>query len=169
MDLKRQLMELIDNMPPHEGKTFEEALVDHLIANRIVINDGTNVISLPCPVGTTLYRIGSTTRACSYHHNTRDNLYYCVNDTFGVCKHICDGKCDAHTEYNIHIIQNANAQVILSNAPLLGTRVFLDKEEAEKELEKKRVEAHDAMLRDAVTLPNSYEGYRDYWDEDDEE
>lgn len=36
MDLKRHLMELIDNMPPHEGKSFEEALADHLIANGVV-------------------------------------------------------------------------------------------------------------------------------------
>lgn len=32
-NLKRELMELIDSLPPHEGKTFEEALADHLLAN----------------------------------------------------------------------------------------------------------------------------------------
>ena len=37
MDVKRQLMELIDNMPPHEGMTFEEALAEHLIANGVTV------------------------------------------------------------------------------------------------------------------------------------
>ena len=35
MDQKRKLMELIDNMPPHEGKSFEEALAEHLLANGV--------------------------------------------------------------------------------------------------------------------------------------
>lgn len=37
MDIKRQLMELIDNLPPHEGKTFEEALTEHLIAHGVAV------------------------------------------------------------------------------------------------------------------------------------
>lgn len=32
-NLKKELMELIDSLPPHEGKTFEEALADHLLTN----------------------------------------------------------------------------------------------------------------------------------------
>lgn len=31
--LKKELMELIVSLPPHEGETFEEALADHLLAN----------------------------------------------------------------------------------------------------------------------------------------
>lgn len=31
--LKLRFVELIDTMPPHEGKTFEEALADWLIQN----------------------------------------------------------------------------------------------------------------------------------------
>lgn len=35
--MKKRLMELIDNLPPHEGKTFAEALAEHLIANDVTI------------------------------------------------------------------------------------------------------------------------------------
>ena len=34
---KKKLMELIDSLPLHEGKSFEEALADHLIANGVDI------------------------------------------------------------------------------------------------------------------------------------
>lgn len=34
---KTELMELIASLPPHEGNTFEEALVDHLIASGVII------------------------------------------------------------------------------------------------------------------------------------
>lgn len=34
---REKLMKLIDELPPHEGKTFEEALADHLIANGVEI------------------------------------------------------------------------------------------------------------------------------------
>ena len=34
---REKLMKLIDELPPHEGKTFEEALANHLIANGVEI------------------------------------------------------------------------------------------------------------------------------------
>lgn len=34
---RAKLMILIDNLPPHEGKTFAEALADHLIANGVTV------------------------------------------------------------------------------------------------------------------------------------
>jgi hypothetical protein len=55
------------------------------------------LVKLPCSIGSTLYRIDSQTRPCSYHHNTRDNMYYCITDY--KCRHICDGKCDAGVNY----------------------------------------------------------------------
>lgn len=35
--MREKLMKLIDELPPHEGKTFEEALADHLIANGVTL------------------------------------------------------------------------------------------------------------------------------------
>lgn len=32
---REKLKKLIDELPPHEGKTFEEALADHLIENGV--------------------------------------------------------------------------------------------------------------------------------------
>ena len=34
---KRKLMELISTVLPHEGKTYEEALADHMIANGVTV------------------------------------------------------------------------------------------------------------------------------------
>lgn len=34
---KNELTDLIDGLPPHDGKTFAEALADHLIASGVVI------------------------------------------------------------------------------------------------------------------------------------
>ena len=39
MDDMEKLVELIDNMLPHEGKTFEEALADHLISNGVTVQE----------------------------------------------------------------------------------------------------------------------------------
>lgn len=39
MNIREKLVELIDNMLPHEGKTFEEALADHLIANGVTVQE----------------------------------------------------------------------------------------------------------------------------------
>lgn len=39
MDVREKLVELIDNMLPHEGKTFEEALTDHLISNGVTVQE----------------------------------------------------------------------------------------------------------------------------------
>lgn len=126
------------------------------------------LVRLPCPVGATMYRIDSRTRACSYHYNTRDNMYYCINDY--KCRHICDGKCDAGVDYNIHSINNADAQAILGNSSLIGTRVFLDKEEAEKELLKKREEERRIMLKVAQKLDWQYKAYYcDYLNDTTEE
>ena len=139
----------------------------YLIQNGVQLHGNPNTISLPCPVGTTLYRIDSRERACSYHHNHRSNMYYCVNDYR--CKHLCDGLCDDRFEYEIYTIENASAMAILGNAPYFGTRVFTDKEEAEKELEKKRAEEIERMRRAALDLSASYEGYREHWEDECEE
>ena len=97
-----------------------------------------HVVPVPCPVGTTLYRIDYMTKACSYHLNTRSNEYACINDI--QCPHLFDGKCDEHIEYSLTVIENANAQVILGNEHLFGTRVFTDEAEARKVLEEKQAE-----------------------------
>ena len=103
----------------------------YLIKNGVQLHNNPNTISLPCPVGTTLYRIDKYSKACSYHHEHRDNLYYCVNDW--KCRHLCDGMCDAGFEYKLYAIENADAMTILGNAELFGTdRLFLDEEEAQK-------------------------------------
>ena len=39
MNVREKLVELIDNMLPHEGKTFEEALTDHLISNGVTVQE----------------------------------------------------------------------------------------------------------------------------------
>lgn len=38
-EIRERLVELIDELPPHEGKTFEEALADHLIANGVTLQE----------------------------------------------------------------------------------------------------------------------------------
>ena len=43
MDVREKLVELIDNMLPHEGKTFEEALADHLISNGVTVQEWISV------------------------------------------------------------------------------------------------------------------------------
>lgn len=115
------------------------------------------LVRLPCPIGTTLYRIDSRTRACSYHHNTRDNMYYCVEDY--KCRHICDGKCDAGVDYNIYAMHNASATTILSNKEWIGTRVFLNSEDAEIELAKKQDEEHRITLKVSKEFNHPYKAY----------
>ena len=140
----------------------------YLVNHGVRFNDNPNTISLPCPVGTTLYRIDKHSKACSYHHEHRDNLYYCVNDW--KCRHLCDGLCDAGLEYTIVPIRNASAMAILGNAELFGTdRLFLDKEEAEKELAKKQAEEIELRKKRGRELPASYEGYRECWDDECED
>ena len=39
MTVRAKMVELIDNMLPHEGKTFEEALADHLISNGVMVQE----------------------------------------------------------------------------------------------------------------------------------
>ena len=127
------------------------------------------LIKLPCPLGTTLYRIDSHTRACSYYHNTRDNMYYCINDY--KCRHLCDGKCNAGIDYTICTINNATAMAILGNESLIGTRVFLDKESAEKELAKKKEAEQQLMLKASRDFDHPYKAYYcDYlYEKDDDE
>ena len=43
MDVREKLVELIDNMLPHEGKTFEEALADHLISSGVTVQEWISV------------------------------------------------------------------------------------------------------------------------------
>ena len=43
MGVREKLVELIDNMLPHEGKTFEEALADHLISNGVTMQEWVSV------------------------------------------------------------------------------------------------------------------------------
>lgn len=142
-------------------------IAEYLAKQNVVVKDNKTIIELPCPIGTTLYRIDQYERACSYHHEHRNNLYYCVNDW--KCKHLCDGTCNAGIDYQLYTINNANAMTILGNASLFGTRVFLDKEEAERELEKKRAEEKELMVKRGKELPPSYEGYREYWDDECED
>ena len=78
--------------------------------------------------------------------------------------------CDSGVDYKLYKIENASAQVILGNAQLFGTdQLFLDKEEAEKELAKKQAEEIELRKKRGKELPPSYEGYREYWDEECEE
>lgn len=51
-----------------------------------------------------------------------------------------DGTIVEHIEYSLTVIKNANAQVILGNEHLFGTRVFTDETEAHRVLEEKRAE-----------------------------
>lgn len=169
-----RLEELIDeailSVDDNFGIPNATQMAKYLSDRGVVIKDDKTIVELPCPIGSTLYRIDPYERSCSFHHNHRNNLYYCINDY--KCRHLCDGKCDDRIEYKIYTIENASAMAILGNAHLFGTRVFLDKEDAERELEKKNAEACEEMLKEAVRLPRSYEGYRDYWDdefEDEEE
>ena len=37
--MREELMKLIDELPPHEGKTFEAAFADHLIANGVMVRE----------------------------------------------------------------------------------------------------------------------------------
>lgn len=126
------------------------------------------LVRLPCPIGSTLYRIDSKTRFCSYHHNTRDNMYYCIEDYR--CKHICDGKCNAGIDYHIYEIHNADAKVILGNKDYIGTRVFLTKEEAERELTKKQEKERYFMAKASQEFDHPYAAYYcDYLNNDDDE
>ena len=70
---------------------------------------------------------------------------------------------------NVGSIENADAMAILGNAPYFGTRVFIDKEEAERELAKKRAEEAELMVKRGKELPPSYEGYRECWEDECEE
>ncbi len=45
--MKQTLMELISTMLPHEGKTFEEALAEHMIANGVTVQRWIPASELP--------------------------------------------------------------------------------------------------------------------------
>lgn len=128
--MRKKLMKLIDELPPHEGKTFEEALADHLIANGAFL--------LPCSYGKTIYAVGS------------GKIVECETDeiSFGVCGLMylvnfdCDSDCDGcpfnswkqdHSgewscdgEYNQAAVKGCD----------FGKTVFLTREEAEAALAK---------------------------------
>ena len=161
------------------AKQMAEYLANH---NVVIANEriptfvepavGDTVIKLPVPVGTTFYRIDNHSKACSYHHEHRENnLYYCVNDW--KCKHLCDGLCDAGREYKVFTIRNASAQVILSNASLFGTnKLFLDEKDANREAARLNAEEVELRKKRGLELPSYYEGYRENWEdecEDDED
>ena len=92
-----------------------------------------HVVEVPCPVGSTLYRIDHQRESCSFHHNNRLNEYACLNEI--KCPHLCDGKCDEYVKFYMTVIENADAQTILGNQKLFGKRVFTDKDQAQKVLE----------------------------------
>lgn len=137
--------------------------------NCIFFQDKNCTVFLPCPVGTTLYRIDSDRKSCSYHLNTRDNLYYCINDTFGVCRHLYDGKCDAKLTYKLYTMANCDAITILGNAKWLGTRVFTDKDEAERVLAEMQKKEDENWAKESRTLPHAYRYYEGYFDGEEDE
>jgi hypothetical protein len=168
----------------HLTKLINDAMVDarftseqykpariaaYLIKNGVQLHNNPNTISLPRPIGTTLYRIDRYSKTCSYHHENREcNLYYCVNDW--KCRHLCAGMCDAGFEYKLYTIKNADAMTILGNAELFGTdRLFFDKEDAEQALAKKQAEEIELRKQRGKELMPSYEGYREYWDDECED
>lgn len=97
-----------------------DILTDYLLANGVIV--------LPCKVGSTIYRIDEMSKHCSHEGEYYDE-YYCRK-----CRHLLNGDCDSRKEPYIKEIKNANAQTILGNEHLIGTRVFLTREEAEKAL-----------------------------------
>lgn len=86
------------------------------------------VITLPCPIGTNLYRIDSRYKTCSFK-NTHKDEWYCSNVLN------CNEECDSRKEYYIYEIKNADAMTILGNAKYFDIRVFTSREEAGKKLE----------------------------------
>lgn len=105
MNVKRRLMELIDFMPHHEGKTFEDALADHLVANKVTV--------LPCNVGDTVYIIVGGLR---------------------ICEHIVDSVCITEYFVQVDTSGSlwGNHRTVYGDS--FGKTVFLTKEEAEKAL-----------------------------------
>ena len=131
--MRDRLIELLKS--PHKAEQlrqtgvdigkYEDDCVEAMIADFLLAN---GVIVLPCKVGSTLYRIDEMSKQCSYENEHYDE-FYCRN-----CRIRLNGDCDARKEPYIFVIQNANAQAILGNQHLIGTRVFLTREEAEKAL-----------------------------------
>lgn len=172
--LEKLIDEAIENVDDNFGMPNAHQMAKYLSARNVIVVDsalnttdpsvGDTVIHLPVPIGTTLYRIDVWQKKCSYHHEHRSNLYYCVNDW--KCKHLCDGLCDAGKEYKLFVMENADAKVILANADLFGTnRLFLDKDEADREISRLNAEEKELMKKRGVELPSHYEGLRDGWDE----
>ena len=120
--MRDRLKELIKDSSHYvcDDELLLDRITDHLLANGVIV--------LPCRVGSTLYRIDEISKQCSYENEHYDE-FYCRN-----CRIRLNGDCDARKEPYIFVIQNANAQAILGNQHLIGTRVFLTKEEAEKAL-----------------------------------
>lgn len=98
-----------------------EFFADRLLANGVIVP--------PCKVGSTIYRIDYREQRCSRENESYDE-YYCRE-----CPHLELGYCDYRRELPyIYVIKDANAQAILGNQHLFGTRAFLTREEAEKAL-----------------------------------
>lgn len=97
-----------------------EECADYMLANGVIV--------LPCKVGSTIYRIDEMSKQCSYENEHYDE-FYCRN-----CRIRLNGDCDARKEPYIFVIRNANAQTILGNEHLIGTRAFFTREDAEKAL-----------------------------------
>lgn len=124
--MRDRLIELIDGSGdkvlsiPYIGSDGAAALADHLLAEGVIV--------LPCKVGSTIYRIDTIEFQCTHEGSFYDE-YYC-----GGCRHLMNGDCDARKKPYIYEIKNANAQTILGNEHLIGTRAFLTREEAERAL-----------------------------------
>ena len=181
--LESLIDEAILNVDDNFGMPNAKQMAEYLAERNVIVANastpafvepavGDTIVHLPVPVGTTFYRIDSYSKACSYHHEHRENnLYYCVNDW--KCRHLCDGLCDAGKEYKVYPIRNASAQVILGNASLFGTnKLFLDEEEANREAARLNAEEVELRKKRGLELPEYYEGYREHWEdecEDDED
>ena len=122
LDKKITIVELVDSDEVWTNKKIAE-LADHLLAEGVIV--------LPCKVGSTIYRIDYREQRCSRENESYDE-YYCRE-----CPHLELGYCDYRREVPyIYVIKDANAQAILGNQHLFGTRAFLTREEAEKALER---------------------------------
>ena len=108
------------------------SLEDSYVNNCSNFKDKSTFIELPCPIGTTLYRIGQYVRPCSLYQ-TYKNKAYCRD--LHNCPNLTNNKCDSNIEYHIIELPSANALNILMSQKDFGTRVFLTREDAQKKLE----------------------------------
>ena len=93
--------------------------------------DASKFIELPCPVGTTLYKVYSYMHTCSLYKTCKNEIY--CRDLHN-CPNLTNNKCDSHIEYHILELPNAHALNILMVQKDFGTRVFLTREDAERKV-----------------------------------